>query len=161
MTLTNIVRYINGRLAGEILTYSELQIHMDAVIDEINAKLNSTFPVFSEFTVTDYPVLTDEELEELEEAGEEAYQHPDYTFFPDKYIRSVVVVGAAFKFYLMDEEGINAAPLLEQEYARNLFYMERDYSDKVPTAFQAETQGYFEENEDYIDGVWVDMGSMW
>jgi len=103
MELQKIVNAINKRLAGELLIYSELEIHLDAVIDEINNRLNSNFPAFSEFNSTDYA------------------NYPDYNFFPDKYIRSVVIPGAAFKFYVTDEEGISTATKYEQEYQTNLF----------------------------------------
>jgi hypothetical protein len=124
--------------------YNELVVHLDSVIDDINARLNSTFPAFSEFNNTDHP------------------QYPDYNFFPDKYIRSVIVPGAAYKFYVMDAEASTSAPEYQKEYYTNLFYMERDYLELVPEEFQAqEKQGLLTGTEEEERGVWIPSGSIY
>lgn len=125
MKLSEIVNRTNEKLAGETLVYQQLKVFFDEVIDDINAKLNSTFPAFSE-------VYTTEALNE----------DKAYDFFPDKYIRTVVVLGAAYKFYCTDEEGIATAQQYGFDYATNLFIMERDYSNLVPEEYQANGQGY-------------------
>lgn len=119
MEITKIVQSVNRKLAGEILIYSEMEVYLDAVIDEINAKLYSCFPVFSEFNNTDYTA-----------------EYPDYSFFPDKYIRTVVIPGTAAKFYIQDAEGMATAPQFDVEYLQGLFLMERDYLSQVPEEFQ-------------------------
>lgn len=118
MHLNNITKYVNERLAGETLMYSQMILFLDSVIDDINAALNSCYPSFSDFTSDCYP------------------KYPNYNFFPDRYIRSVVILGAAYKFYVTDEEGIQTAQALQYEYQRNLFLMQRDFSLEVPEAFQ-------------------------
>lgn len=123
MDLNKIVQRVNAYLAGETLPYSELVIHLDSVIDDINHELNSVFPAFSEFENT-HP------------------DYPNYKFFPDRYIRNVVCLGAAFKFFLTDEEGAEVATRYDVEYQKALFLMQRDYSHKVPLEFQATEQGY-------------------
>lgn len=135
MQLVTIVQKINGKLAGEMLTYDMLKDYLDEVIDDINAKLNSNYPVFSDFNSTDYPT-----------------QYPDYNFFPDRFIRSVVVLGAAYKYFIMDEEGIQTAQQYGWDYKDNLFRMERDYSDQVPEIYQADYNGSVEfDTEDETD----------
>ena len=125
MEITTIVKFVNKKLAGEILIYSELEVYLDSVIDEINAKLNSCFPVFSEFNNTDHIAV-----------------YPNYNFFPEKYIRTVVIPGTAAKFYIQDAEGMATAPQFDIEYLTGLFLMERDYLSQVPELFQVtETQG--------------------
>lgn len=124
MTLTQLITFVNAKLAGEILTYDQLKVHLDAVIDDINSKLNSTFPSFSEFNSTDYSA------------------YPNYNLFPDKYIRSVVTTGAAFYFYITDEEGALSAIEYGKEYQTKLFEMQRDYSNSIPSEYQATAQGY-------------------
>lgn len=86
ININTIVNYINERLAGEQLLYSQLLVFLDGTIDDINQALNSNFPAFSEFSEKDE-------------------NYPDYNFFPDRYIRTVVVTGACAKFYICDEEG--------------------------------------------------------
>ncbi len=110
MLLTQIVKKINHRLDGETLPYRELVDHLDAVIDNINETLNTVYPVFS-----DLP----------EEATE-------YAYFPDRYIRSVVIPGAALRFYITDEEGGNPPPGYTVEYQGALFRMLRDFLHMVP-----------------------------
>lgn len=122
MERDKIVQAVNDMLAGEMLTYDALKVHLDAVIDDINTSLCAKFPSFTEFT--------------------QAYESfPNYNFIPDKYIRSVVVVGAAFKFFITDEEGIATAQQYGYTYQNNLFTMTRDYIDYVPEEFQEESTG--------------------
>lgn len=120
MNINNIVKGINDELAGELLTYNNLEPFLDQVIDDINTQLDSTFPVFSEFTFENYPE-----------------QYPNYNFFPEKYIRNVVIKGAAYKWFVVDEEGIPTAQQFQYNYTDNLFYMLRDYLESVPEEYQA------------------------
>ncbi len=124
MKIRDIVKLTNTYLTGEQLVYQKLIPFYDAVIDDINSRLNSTYPSFSslEFTSLD---------------GDEAV----YSYFPDRYVRSVVALGAAHKFYTMDEEGVAYDTTYEDDYERNLFYMTRDYIDQVPEIFQSDSTG--------------------
>ena len=109
MRVGQIVNLINKHLADEFCSVAELTNYMDRVIDDINTRLNSKFPTVSEVIAS---------------AGNTT--DPDYNMFPDKYIRSVLVVGAAYKYYITDEEGNATAQQYGAEYNQNLFYMERD-----------------------------------
>jgi hypothetical protein len=129
MELNSIINLINDKLAGESLTYAELQTHLDSTIDDINDRLNATFPAFSEFDSATYT------------------QYPNYNFFPERYIRTVVVAGAAFKFYITDEEGAPSAPAYELDYQNALFVMARDYSNSVPSEYQAQYTGYVKDDD--------------
>ena len=104
MRITNIVKLINDKLAGELLSKSELIQFMDNVIDDINEQLNSCFPAFSELKP----------------------EQTDYDFFPDKYIRSVVVQGAAWYYYVTDEDGNLRYDELNPRYT---FYY-KEYAEK-------------------------------
>ena len=121
MTLDNIVARINEELAGELLTYNKLKTFLDQTVDDINNNLDAAFPSFTDFTYENYPD-----------------RYPDYNFFPEKYIRSVLIKGAAYKFYVMDEEGIPTAQQYQYNYNDNLFIMTRDYLEDVPEEFQAD-----------------------
>jgi hypothetical protein len=116
MLITKIASGVNAKLAGEMLTYREMIPHLDDVIDDINQKLNSNFPAFSELesTVT------------------------DYNFFPDRYIRKAVITGAAHYFYMKDEEGNVQDTGYFREYDDALFMMLRDYLTQVPAQYQAD-----------------------
>ena len=133
MRISEIVRRTNEKLAGETLMYTQLEMFFDEVIDDINAKLNSKFPTFSE-------VFSAETLS----------SDAEYNCFPDKYVRTVVVVGAAYKFYCTDEEGIATAQQYAFDYNTNLFLMERDYSDLVPEQYRATGQGHLTTKEDWL-----------
>lgn len=136
MRIRDIVKLTNTYLAGEQLVYTKLIPFYDAVIDDINNRLNSTYPSFSSLDIYDLDAET-----------------AVYDFFPDHYIRSVVALGAAHKFYEMDEEGVVYDTSYEQDYERNLFYMTRDHIDHVPRIFQSDSTGgvlvHLDEDVDY------------
>lgn len=136
MRVGQIVNLINKHLADEFCSVAELTSYMDRVIDDINTRLNSKFPTVSEVIAS---------------AG--GTTDPDYNVFPDKYIRSVLVVGAAYKYYITDEEGNVTAQQYGAEYNQNLFYMERDYSFSIPEIYRESEQG-FVTNPDSEVGVW-------
>lgn len=135
MLITNICNAINQALAGEVLTKNELTPHIDYAIDTINATLNSCFPALSELDT----LVT------------------DYNYFPSNYIRLVVVPGAAWHFYVNDEEGMQTATQYQTEFEKGLFLMLRDYATQVPELYQvtAVTQGSIKGNDDnYAVGDW-------
>lgn len=140
MEIAKICKLINQSLAGEMLRQDELMLYMDKVIDDINAQLNANYPTFTEYTSEFFP------------------DYPNYNVFPEKYIRSVVVPGAAYNFYKVDEEGNNTAPLFRQEYQTNLFYMVRDMMESVPPRFQGRCQGYVAMESETLN---FEMKTLW
>ena len=130
MRYNTLVSLISKHLADEIVSESEMLSYMDRVIDDINARLNTTFPTFTEYK---------------EAHGDVANNILDYTAIPDKYLRTVVVPGAAFKYYTTDEEGSYASPKYEEDYRTGLFYMERDFSFSIPRQYRAHHQGYIDD----------------
>lgn len=124
MKIKDIVKLTNTYLAGEQLTYQKLMPYLDAVIDDINSKLSATFPPFSTIAFTP-----------------EMAANIEYDAFPDRYVRSVIPVGAAYKYYLIDEEGVDNSQDLGYRYETNLFYMLRDYVEQVPPYYQSDTKG--------------------
>ena len=130
MKYNTIVNLISKHLADELVSEVEMLSYMDRVIDDINVQLNTTFPTFTEFKEQQTEQATLDSLD------------LDYTAIPDKYIRTVVIPGAAYKYYTTDEEGNYAAPKYEEDYRQGLFYMVRDYSFSVPTQYRADAQGF-------------------
>lgn len=143
MKIRDIVKLTNTYLTGEQLVYHKLVPFYDAVIDDINSRLNSTYPSFSSLEVT---ALDSEDAV--------------YDCFPDRYVRSVVALGAAHKFYTMDEEGVAYDTTYEDEYERNLFYMTRDYIDQVPTIYQSDSTGSVP-IDDFPNGYLPICGCCW
>ena len=135
MDINTLVKLTNQKLAGETLLYSQLEPYFDDVIDKINTELNAIFPTFSEHRERNQ---TDSGI-------------PAYTYFPDMYIRSVVVVGAAVGFYTVNEEGIITAQQMQVEYNTNLFMMKRDYSEQVPEQYKATGRGYLTGGNFYVN----------
>ena len=120
MLLSAILQRTNDLLAGETLSYFELRPHFDSVIDDINQQLSTVFPNFTEVSsVTPTGTLT------------------EYVEIPDRYIRSVVCLGAAVHFYMSDEEGGQPPAGYMNKYRENLFYMLRDYLPLVPDSYKA------------------------
>ena len=124
MLITQIQKLFNEALAGETLSIKEMLPHLDAAIDGINAKLNTTYPVFSE-------------IENYNDSS------TVYNYFPDKYIRMVVIPGAAWHFYVMDEEGLQTAPQYQQDFENGKFVMQRDMLYKIPEEYQDDDQQGF------------------
>lgn len=145
MTTDLIINKVNDALAGEILTYEDLEDLFDQVIDEINDNLNSKFPVFSELRIKNNSIPL------------------EYTLIPDNYLRSVLVTGTAWKFFVQDEEGINTAQTYQQTYYNNLAAMVRDFSDSVPVDYQKTATGYLTatDNDDFYTGGVDINGSIW
>ena len=142
MLISRIIQSINTQLDGELLGINDVCDIIDKSIDDINTRLNTRFPVLSDV---------------LAEQGNRA---TEYTAIPDRYIRTVVIPGAVFKFYINDEEGAAVAPKHEEEYLKGLFYMERDYIALVPEQYQGlDTQGYLPDpmyDEDRKGGFSID-----
>lgn len=131
MLLTQVQTLVNNALAGESLTLLEMLPFLDMTIDGINEKLNAKYPMFSELNYFD---------------GTAAY-----TAFPDRYIRMVVVPGAAWRYYVTDEEGAATAIQYQQDYELGRFYMMRDMIYAVPEEYQADArQGYVTPPEDHL-----------
>lgn len=137
MKIRDIVKLTNKYLAGEQLTYAKLLPFLDEVIDDINNTLSSTYPSFTSLGIEDAPTVDDV-----------------YDYFPDSYIRSVVAIGAASKFYIMDEEGVDPATDYSLTYRTNLFYMERDFLDHVPELYQSDSTGSTRINEDRLNAIY-------
>ena len=121
MLISTLVQNINSQLAGELLSIGELTVFVDKAIDDVNTRLNTNFPVLS------YTIAV------IQAAGSQKFE---YNAIPDKYLRTVVVPGAVFKYYTTDEEGAAVAPKYEEEFLKGLFYMERDYLNLVPEEYQ-------------------------
>ena len=126
MKITDIRKLVNQALAGELLTYGEMRPHLDFTIDEINTTLDSCFPVFSD----------------LES------ENDVYDYFPAKFIRTVVVPGAAWHFYVNDEEGASTAQQYQLDFEKGKYIMLRDYIDKVPEEYQADNNAHVPDNPD-------------
>jgi hypothetical protein len=135
MKISTLIQNINSQLAGELLSIGELAVFVDKAIDDVNTRLNTKFPVLSDIV-------------EAIKAGTTTVC--EYTAIPDKYLRTVVVPGAVFKYYTTDEEGAAVAPKYEEEFLKGLFYMERDYLNLVPPEYQETLeQGWVEDRRDY------------
>lgn len=122
MDINTLVKQINAQLAGEMLTWDELRPFINAVIDEVNTHLAAKFPVL---------LSSDTE----------------YTAIPEKFIRTVVIPGAAYKYYVMDEEGEQVASEFYARYYQALYHMLRDYGNFIPLEYQNDEAGYLEMEE--------------
>lgn len=77
-----------------------------------------------------------------------------YDAFPDKYLRTVVALGTAVKFYTRDEEGEQIALDYQNRYEMALFKMVRDYHNQVPWYFQEREGGYIDFSHNREEGPW-------
>lgn len=147
MLKSTITQLFNEKLAGEMFKYDEIVAYLDLVIDEINADLSSKFPTLSEFTPTIFPDYKEDEYTDprtgVIDIKKRDMVYSNYDLFPDKYIRSVVIPGAAYKWFSVDEEGASTAPLFQQEYEKARFEMVRDYMDLVPLEYVNDITGAY------------------
>lgn len=114
MQISRLVKMTNEKLDGEMLSYEELVMHFDQVIDDINQQLNANYPVFSDLVSGTV----------------------EYSYFPDRYLRNLVPTGAAVYFYVTDEEGGNPPQGYLAAYREALFFMLRDFGHAVPPEYQ-------------------------
>lgn len=143
MKIVTIVKNINLHLAGEMLRYHELEPFLDRTIDDLNSELSSCYPSFSDFVV-DEAVKAD----------------GNYNFFPDHFIRSVVIVGAAYYYYISDEEGEAAANTFGGMYREGLYKMLRDHLVNVPDEFISNDHGYAEFEWNLTGGVGIKISDI-
>lgn len=68
----------------------------------------------------------------------------NYDAIPDEYIRTVIALGVAVKFYTRDEEGEQIALEYQRKYEDALFKMVRDYHSRVPWYFQDREGGFID-----------------
>ena len=78
------------------------------------------------------------------EKGRLLRDNTKYDAFPDKYLRTVVALGVAVKFYTRDEEGEQIALDYQNRYEAALFKMVRDYHNQVPPIFQENSGGFID-----------------
>lgn len=125
MNKKNLVAEINKKLNGEMLSFTDLLVHLDKVIGDINDRLHSCFPSFTE-------------------AEALPGYSGDYNFFPEHYITTVVIIGASYRFYETEEEGENVAMTYYGDFQTGLYMMQRDYGPIVPPIFQRTTGGVYQ-----------------
>lgn len=192
MEIKKLVDTINRTyVPSEYLRQPDVYYFMDRVIDDINERLQSCYPTFSEWDeyVEEYnkrfaPQPAPEPPEGVSPPeqphlpGEPGLPkdrplppkvprkpipfHPPrkpkdrtvYDVIPDKYLRSVVALGAALYFYESDEEGEQIAMDYQRRYEEQLFYMVRDFHSLVPLEFQNNTGGYIDFSYERELGPW-------
>ena len=159
MEIKKIIDYINRSfIASEYLREPDVNYYMDLVIDDINDRLQAKFPTFTDWK--DFvdkwnasidgsqPIpgvgFTDGLVEDMLIEPRLLKDNTKYDVIPDKYLRSVVALGTAVKFYTRDEEGEQIAMDYQNRYEMALFKMVRDYHNQVPWYFQENTGGYID-----------------
>lgn len=140
MRVVNIINNINKYLAGEMLRYTDLEPFLDRTIDDLNQDLDSCYPSFSEFM----------QLNDID-------PNADYDLFPDKYIRTVVIPGAAFYYYQADEEGDTVANSFGGMYGDGRYKMQRDFTIQVPDEYANKEGGYAKFDWDLGGSVGISM----
>ena len=138
MEIKKIIDYVNrGFIASDYLREPDVYYYMDLVIDDINDRLQAKFPTFSEWNnfVAEWNEHVEPRL---------LKDNTKYDAIPDKYLRTVVALGTAVKFYTRDEEGEQIAMDYQNRYEMALFKMVRDYHNQVPWYFQENTGGFID-----------------
>jgi hypothetical protein len=119
MNYLEIKKELNILLNGELVPWKRLIGHINYAIDAINTDMNTCFPTIS----------VDSSADDL---------GTEYTAIPDKYIRTVILPGAAHHYYMVDDEGTTPEIDFAREFAAGKFYMLRDYSCSVPAQYRVQ-----------------------
>ena len=130
MLTTQLRNEVNNALAGEQLSLKMMLPHLNFAIDQINSTLNTVFPVFTESTT-------------------------EYTAFPDKWIRQVVVPAAAHHYFVVDDEGRTSEQNFSQLYQQGLFFMLRDYSHCIPDEYLDDEDNGTVNDAWEVRGIWL------
>ena len=161
MEIKKIIDYVNRSfIASDRLRAPDIYYYMDLVIDDINERLQANFPAVSDWV--QFTESWNKWIEHVEDSPIRPMPHghhlppmdfdkplflrsnDNYDAFPDKYIRSVLALGTAVKFYTRDEEGEQIAMDYQNRYERALFNMVRDYHNQVPWFFQNNEGGFID-----------------
>ena len=139
MEINKIIDYVNRSfIASDRLRAPDIYYYMDLVIDDINERLQATYPNFTEWN--DFVNKWNENVTDPNFVKVNTV----YDVIPDKYIRSVIALGTAVKFYTRDEEGEQVALDYQNRYEAALFKMVRDYHNQVPLMFQNNEGGFID-----------------
>lgn len=139
MEINKIIDYVNRSfIASDRLRAPDIYYYMDLVIDDINERLQATYPNFTEWN--DFVNKWNEHVTDPNFVKVNTV----YDVIPDKYIRSVIALGTAVKFYTRDEEGEQVALDYQNRYEAALFKMVRDYHNQVPLIFQNNEGGFID-----------------
>lgn len=158
MEIKKLVDYVNRSfIASDYLRAPDIYYYMDLVIDDINDRLQAKFPTFTDWQdfvaswnarIQGPNPVPDEDMPPWPPLPRDGYlkirSNSNYDAFPDKYLRSVVALGVAVKFYTRDEEGEQIAQDYQNRYEMALFKMTRDYHNQVPWYFQENTGGFID-----------------
>lgn len=194
MEIKKIVDYVNRSfIASDYLREPDIYYYMDLVIDDINDRLQTKFPTFTDWKdfvarwnawVAGPNPIPGEGMPEPPEDEEDKPRPPrpvyspmygphyrphpmhrrgmklplrdntKYDAFPDTYLRTVVALGTAVKFYTRDEEGEQIAMDYQNRYEAALFKMVRDYHNQVPWFFQNNDGGFIDFSYNREEGPW-------
>lgn len=143
MEIRKIVDYVNrGYIASDYLRAPDVYYYMDMVIDDINERLQAKFPTFTDWEKfcaawnawvggpgQPTPMEQNDNTVLLPcfkqpcpmNAPRFLRDNTKYDAFPDEYLRTVVALGVAVKFYTRDEEGEQIALDYQNRYEAALF----------------------------------------
>lgn len=123
MLYKDIVKNFNVLLAGDNLVLKDILPHLDFALDKVNEKLNTCYPTFTEY---------------YDPNGD--YKSDKYDLFENRFIRQVILPGAAWHYYVTDEEGLATSPQYEKDFENGLFVMQRDMLYNIPVEWQASNE---------------------
>lgn len=115
MLKAHIVKRINEKMFEGLYSYEDMKYELDDAIILINNTMHSKFPFMSEFF--------------------EATPEGNYDFFPEEYIRSVVIEYVVSALYRREGEFSNEFNTAVGAYNRGLEVMFRDHYHRVPEEY--------------------------
>lgn len=162
MTRKELVKRVNERLDGRLYRWSDIEYEFDDAIIEINAKMQTKFPMIRDVLLTDdskykYFIIvikdtknivlfyTREDRDDYISANNlNNIQYVSVTeeVFPRRYLNSIVIPYVVMRMLQREDEYGNLQSTMTQEYMNGLNAMFMEYYDHVPSYFVREDSDF-------------------
>lgn len=161
MTRKELVKRVNERLDGRLYRWSEMEYEFDDAIIEINAKMQTKFPMIRDVLTTDdskykYFIIVIKDTKDIvlfySEIDRDDYivnnlNNIQYTsateeIFPRRYINSIVIPYVVMRMLQREDEYGNLQSTMTQEYLNGINIMFMEHYDHVPPYFIREESDF-------------------
>lgn len=161
MKRKELVKRVNERLDGRLYRWSEMEYEFDDAIIEINAKMQTKFPMIRDVLLYDdseykYFIIVIKDTKDIvlfyAEEDKNDYitnnlnniQYTSVTeeIFPRRYINSIVIPYVVMRMLQREDEYGNLQSTMTQEYMNGINTMFMEYYDHVPPYFIREESDF-------------------
>ena len=162
MTRKELVKRVNERLDGRLYRWSEMEYEFDDAIIEINAKMQTKFPMIRDILLTDdseykYFIIVIKDTKDIvlfyttqdkddyisaNNLNNTQYASVTEEIFPRRYINSIVIPYVVMRMLQREDEYGNLQSTMTQEYLNGINIMFMEHYDHVPPYFIREESDF-------------------